>query len=139
VPLAVAGQRPRVDRVHDQPGALQRDDEQVLVGLDRDRDGLDVVGVLGQQPHQLHEPGGSGVDPQPAQDLPVLVHDGDIVVGLGPVDAAGDAQRVFSCSGRAGGAGRARGSMRRPHGSARGAASHQPITIPATGRTTVYI
>jgi len=29
--------------------------------------------------------------------------------------------------------------VRRPNGSARGAASHQPITNPATGRTTVYV
>src|SRR4051794_32670127 len=34
---------------------------------------------------------------------------------------------------------RARGCVRRPNGSARGAASHQPITNPATGRTTVYV
>ena len=53
------------------------------------RDGLfGAVAVLGEQ---LQQPGQAGrvvADPRPGQQLPVAVHQGDVVVVFGPVDPA---------------------------------------------------
>ena len=49
VTLAVARQRLGVDRVDREPGGGERDDEQVLVGLDRHRCRLRIAAVLGDQ------------------------------------------------------------------------------------------
>ena len=55
----------------------------------RYRDGLfGAVAVLGEQ---LQQPGQAGrvvADPRPGQQLPVAVHQGDVVVVFGPVDPA---------------------------------------------------
>ncbi len=90
VPLPVASDRPWVDRKHCQAGCLQRHHDQVLVGLDRDRHRTRVVGVLGEQRHQLPEPGQACVNLASAQNLTALVQDGDVVMRLGPVDPARD-------------------------------------------------
>jgi hypothetical protein len=91
VALPVPGHRTRVDRVDGEPARPQRRDDQVLVGLDRDRNRHRVIAVLSQQRHQLPEPTHPGIDLEAAQDPAGLVHDRDVVVGLGPVDPAGDA------------------------------------------------
>jgi hypothetical protein len=70
---------------------LQRHDERVLVGLDRDRNRRRLVGVLGQQLQQLAVTARSSVDPLTGHDLTLLVGQGDVVMGLSLVDPAGDA------------------------------------------------
>ena len=49
VAFPIAGHRARVDRIHREPGLGQRDDEQVLVGLERDRRVLGAAAVLCDQ------------------------------------------------------------------------------------------
>ncbi|GAB1692835.1 hypothetical protein KRM28CT15_46380 [Krasilnikovia sp. M28-CT-15] len=93
VSFPVTGNRPRVDREHGHPGSLQRHDQQVLVGLDRDRHRSELVGVvdvLGQQGHQAGESGRAGVDPGPSQHTAVGVEYRHVMMLLGPVDTAGD-------------------------------------------------
>ncbi|MDT5366735.1 MAG: hypothetical protein QOC62_1166 [Mycobacterium sp.] len=49
VSFPVAGHRTRVDRIHREASIYQRDDEQALVGLDRDRSVLGASAVFGDQ------------------------------------------------------------------------------------------
>jgi hypothetical protein len=78
VTFPVARHRQRVNRVHGKPGCLQRNHEQVLVRLDRDRHGQDVPGWLtgrevGQQPDELGEPAHPSIDSPAGQQLAVVV------------------------------------------------------------------
>jgi hypothetical protein len=90
VPLPVAGQLQRVDRVHLVAGGDQGLDPRPPVGLDPDHD-LTRLGVLGQVPpdelvqpahasHAFREPGRA----EPAAGLVLDLH---VVVVLGPVVA----------------------------------------------------
>jgi hypothetical protein len=88
MPLEVTGQRLGVDGVDREAGGREGCDEQVLVGLDRDRGLLGVAAVLGDQLEQRREPRKVGGHPPADDDLAVLIDQSDVVVGLGPVDAA---------------------------------------------------
>ncbi len=89
VPVPVAGHRHRVDRVDLAAGAAQAGGQQPARGLDRHRDRvLGAVAVLGQQAQQLGQPGRVVADPAAGQQRAVPVYQGDVVVVLGPVDAA---------------------------------------------------
>jgi hypothetical protein len=52
--------------------------------------------VLGEQGEQLGKPGPVVADPAAGQQLPVLVHQGDVVVIFGPVDPAVHVHDLFS-------------------------------------------
>ena len=93
VPLAIAGHRHRVDRVHRAPGRAQARDQQPARGLDRDRDRvLRGVTRLGQQLEQSPVAFGVVADAPLGHQLPGFVHQCYVVVGLRPVDAARDRQ-----------------------------------------------
>jgi hypothetical protein len=139
VPISVARHRHRVDRVDREPGRLQGDDQQVLVRLDRDRHRQRVIrsaGELGLQRGQLAEAGYTRIDPAASQHPPLVVHDRDVVALLGPVDATGDRQAVLpGCTGQIEPEGTCGDLME----ALNGAASHKPITDPATDGATVHI
>jgi hypothetical protein len=89
VPVAVACHGHRVDREHRPSGGPQAGGQQPPRGLDRDRDRiLGAVAVLGQQGQQAGQSGRVIVDTSPRQQVAALVYQGDVVVVLGPVDAA---------------------------------------------------
>ena len=89
VPVPVAGHRHRVDRVDRAAGGAQARDQQPARGLDRHRDRvIRGVAVLGEQGQQRRQPGRVVADPAAGQQLPVPVHEGDVVVIFGPVDPA---------------------------------------------------
>jgi hypothetical protein len=68
VPVAVAGDCHRVDRVDGAPGGAQAGGQQAARGLDRDRDRVfGAVAVLGEQFQQPGQPGRVVADPQPGQ------------------------------------------------------------------------
>jgi hypothetical protein len=93
VPLAIAGHRHRVDRVHRAPGRAQARDEQPARRLDRDRDRvLRGVTRLSQQLKQSPVALGVVADTPLGHQLPGLVHHRHVVVGLRPIDAARDRQ-----------------------------------------------
>ncbi|NIL75037.1 hypothetical protein RhoFasB10_01129 [Rhodococcus sp. B10] len=89
VPFAVPGDGPRVDRVDGESGVGECDDEQVLVGFDGDRGVLHGAAVRCDQVEQFNESGCTGVDPGAREHCSFGVHDGDVVVDLGPVDPDG--------------------------------------------------
>ena len=88
VPLPVAGQLQRVDRVHLVAGGDEGPHPGAPVGLDPDHD-LGRLGVLGQVPaDELVQPGDAGHalrEPRPAEPAAGLVLDLHVVVVLGPV------------------------------------------------------
>jgi hypothetical protein len=87
VPVAVAGDRERIDGVHPDAGRAQVRHQQPFGGLDRDRDGrVAAVAVDGEQLHQLGEAAGGVLDPGPDDQRAGLVDDHNVVVLLGPVD-----------------------------------------------------
>jgi hypothetical protein len=89
VPVPVAGDGHRVDRVDRAAGGAQAGGQQPAWCLDRHRHGvLARVAVPGEQVQQLREPGRVVADAAAGQQLPVPVHHGDVVVVFGPVDAA---------------------------------------------------
>jgi len=89
VPVPVAGHRHRVDGVDLAAGGAQARDQQPAGCLDRHRHQvIGGVAVLGEQGQQLGEPGRVVADPAAGQQLPVPVHQGDVVVIFGPVDPA---------------------------------------------------
>lgn len=144
VSLPIAGHGARVQRVHGEPGSNERDNEQVLVGLDADRGLLGRTAVLGDQREQLGETGDAGVDPGLADDGAGLVHDSDVVMPLSPVDADGDRCHPLLLVPSTRSDGRTGDEHRDEHGdlmeALNGAASHKPmIWSRATGRATVYV
>jgi hypothetical protein len=52
--------------------------------------------VGGEQVQQLREPGRVVADPAAAQQLPVAIHQGDVMVVFGPVDPAEHVHRLLS-------------------------------------------
>lgn len=89
VAVACGGQR--VDRIHLPPGGLQTGHQQAARSLDSY--GYRLVGavaVADQQFQQGVEAGAVIADPQLGQLGAVLLHQRDVVVVLGPVDAAED-------------------------------------------------
>ena len=89
MPVPVAGDRHRVDGVDLAASGAQARDQQPAGCLDRYRDGLSgAVAVLGEQVEQGGQAGRVVADPAAGQQLAVPVHQGDVVVILGPVDAA---------------------------------------------------
>ena len=89
VPVPVAGHRHRVDGIDLAAGGPQARDQQAAGRLDGHRDRVPGgVAVLGEQAEQLGQPGRVVADPAAGQQLPVPVHDCDVVVILGPVDPA---------------------------------------------------
>jgi hypothetical protein len=99
VPLAIAGHRHRVDRVHRAPGRAQARDEQPARRLDRDRDR--VQGGVTRLSQQLEQPPvalGIVADTPLGHQLPGPVHQRHVVVGLRPIDAARDRQPNLPCS-----------------------------------------
>ncbi len=84
----VAGGSQRVDRIDRPTGRPQRGHEQAVILLDRYCDRiLRGVASLGQQVQQRSEPGGVVADSSASDHRAAVVDDGDIVVGLGPVDS----------------------------------------------------
>jgi len=90
VSLPITRDRPRIDRVDGEPGTGQRHDQQVLVGLDRNRCVRRSAAVLGDQLHDGSKASDVGADPCSGDDLAVVVDQRDVMVGLGPVDSAAD-------------------------------------------------
>jgi len=89
VPVPVAGGRHWVDGADLPAGGAQARDKQPARGLDRHGDQVPgAVAVLSEQVGQLGQPGRVVADPAAGQQLPVPVHQGDVVVGFGPVDPA---------------------------------------------------
>ena len=89
VPVPVAGHRHRVDGVNLAAGGPQARHQQPAGRLDRHRDQvLSAVAVPGEQGQQPGEPGRVVADPAAGQQVPVPVHQGDVVVIFGPVDPA---------------------------------------------------
>jgi hypothetical protein len=129
VPVPVAGHRHRVDGVDLAAGGAQARGQQPAGGLDRDRNRVfSGIAVLGEQSQQGREPGRVVADPAAGQQLAVPVRQGDVVVVLGPVDAAEhihDRPVLLSvslyCSCRS----KPCGTRALPHGRARG--HHHPI------------
>jgi hypothetical protein len=98
VPLAIAGHRHRVDRVHRALGSAQARDEQSARGLDRYRDRI-LRGVtrLDQQLEQSPVALDVVTDAPLGDQLPGSVHQRHVVVGLRPIDAARDRQPNLPC------------------------------------------
>jgi hypothetical protein len=91
VPVPVAGHCLRVDRVDLAVGGAQARDKQPARRLDRYRDRIiRVVAMPGQQARQRRQPGRVIADPAAGQQLPIAIDQGDVVMILGPVDAAED-------------------------------------------------
>ena len=88
MPLPIAGDLDRVDREHLVPRRDQGLHPRTSVGLDADHHVTGIVIIA----ESVCDQGVQGLDPGDAlgqvparQHLPVLVHDLDIVMGLGPV------------------------------------------------------
>jgi hypothetical protein len=90
VAFAITCRGAGIDREHRHASRLQRDHDQVLVGLDSDRHRCRILAVLSEQRHQLAEPTDTSIDLAASENLPVAVHHSDIVLCLGPIDAARD-------------------------------------------------
>ena len=89
VPVPVAGHGHRVDGVDRAAGGAQACGQQPAGGLDGHRDRvIRGVAVLGEQGQQLGQARCVVADAAAGQQLAVPVHQGDVVVVLGPVDAA---------------------------------------------------
>jgi hypothetical protein len=84
VPLPVAGDGHRVDRIDRSSGGTQRGNQQPARGLDGDRDRV-LAGIAGRGQHvgQLGEPLDRFVNPPLRDQFAVLVDDGDVMVALG--------------------------------------------------------
>jgi hypothetical protein len=97
VAFPVAVDSERVDRVDRAAGREEGGDEQAAVGLDRDRDRLvGGVAVVGEQSEQGAVSGEVVSQRSLGHDPSGVVDERDVVVGLRPVDAAGDVH-LFVC------------------------------------------
>ena len=80
VPVPVAGGRHWVDGADLPAGGAQARDKQPARGLDRHGDQVPgAVAVLSEQVGQLGQPGRVVADPAAGQQLPVPVHQGDVM------------------------------------------------------------
>ena len=75
----------RVDRVHLVPSGHQGSDQQSAVRLDADDDLGRIRGVVADQGMELSHAVDPLRDPALGEDRAGLVHDADVVMGLGPV------------------------------------------------------
>jgi hypothetical protein len=107
VAVAVAAGGQRVDRIHLIAGRDQRAQEQAAVGLGPDHDLGRVGDQAGQQLMRRGQPGQYLSHPPGRHDPAALVHDGHIMVGLGPVQP--DKQHPSSSPGSA-----SRSRLRKP-------------------------
>jgi hypothetical protein len=97
IPLAVAGDGHRVDRVDLAAGGAKRGDQEAAGRLDRDWDRVSGgVARLGQHRHQLAEALDGLLDPAPGHARAILIGDRDVMMSLGPVNAARDLQGARS-------------------------------------------
>jgi hypothetical protein len=88
VPIAIARYRHRVDRIDFPSGGAQAGDQQATAGLDGHRDGIiSTVAGVGEQGDQGGEAGCVVADPPLSNQCSLTVDQGEVVVGLGPVDA----------------------------------------------------
>jgi hypothetical protein len=107
VAVAVAAGGQRADRIHLIAGRDQRAQEQAAVGLGPDHDLGRVGDQASQQLMQRGQPGQPLSHPPGRHDPAALVHDGHIMVGLGPVQP--DKQHPSSSPGST-----SRSSLRKP-------------------------
>ena len=97
VPVPVAGHGHRVDGVDGPAGGAQARGQQPARGLDRHRDRvIGGIAVAGEQLEQRDQSGRVVADAPAGQQLPVPARQGDVVVVLGPVDAAEHVHKVSS-------------------------------------------
>ena len=85
MPVAVAGHRERVDRVHPVPGRTQRPHPQAAIGFDANHH---LAGFLGMAGHQLVEPSNarkSFGQPTRRQPRPISIHHVNVVVVFSPI------------------------------------------------------
>jgi hypothetical protein len=93
VPIPIAVDRFRVDRIDPMPSRAQRRDQQPPVSLDRHIDSGELaVQLLGQHRSQLGETGPIVADASTSKQRTGLIDDGHIMVTFGPVDTAVDLQ-----------------------------------------------
>ncbi len=93
VTLAVPSYCHGIDRVDLPAGGAQAGEEQTSCGFDGDGDGVPwIVTGLGEQAEQLAVAFRVIVDVPFGDELTGLVHQGHVMVILGPVDSAGDRQ-----------------------------------------------
>jgi hypothetical protein len=86
VPIAVAADRQRVDRIDLVAGRDERAGQQPTVGLDPDHHLPGHLGMLADQLVQPSDPGQVITDPAPGQDAAILGQDTEVMVSLGPID-----------------------------------------------------
>lgn len=91
--------------------------------------------MVSDQLHEFGEPCDIRADAGPGYGPAVLVHEGDIVMGLGPVDPASD-RHPSPPSIRRCGALSSGGDLME---ALNGAASHKPCTTQLARRVTVYV
>jgi hypothetical protein len=97
IPCPIPRCRQRVDRIDRPAGFAQCSNPQSTIGLDRHRDQmLWTVASSCQQFQQVGESGGVVVDSLPRHRPPGLVDNGDVVMGLCPVDSAVQVQNVIT-------------------------------------------
>ena len=92
VTFPIARDRARIDRIHREPGLDQRDDDQVLVRLDRYRRVIHAAPMLCDQSQQRAESSSPSVDSAACHHDTVLIDQCDVVMGFRPVNPAGNAQ-----------------------------------------------
>ena len=99
VPIPITGHRHRVDRIDPAPGGAQAGDQQATAGLDRHRDRiLSTVAGVGELREQRGETGRVVADPPLGDQRSFAIDQGDVVVGLGPVDTTKHFQDLFLLS-----------------------------------------
>jgi hypothetical protein len=85
MPVAVAADRQRVDRIHLVAGGQQRTHQQPPVGLDADNHLTGILGMPGEQVVQLGHPAQPIGDATLGQHRALLIQQAHVVVALGPV------------------------------------------------------
>jgi len=80
VPFTVTGHRPGINRVHREPRVGQCDNEQVLIGLDRDRRIGGSPAMLGDERQQRGESFSARVNSGATDYLALLVDQGDLMM-----------------------------------------------------------
>jgi hypothetical protein len=95
VPVSVAGDGHRVDRVDLPAGGAQARDEQAAAGFDRDRDRrLGAVTGVGEQLQQQRESVRVVADTSLGDQLAVGVDERHVVMVFGPIDTAEHCQAL---------------------------------------------
>ena len=136
MPLPVASDSQRVDRIDLPTSAPQTRDHQTARRLDRDRDGFVlVVAMLGEYLEQQLIAEVVVDDPPSGQHNPALVNERHVVVVFGPVGPAEHLHSDTTLQIRVGE--KVCGARWRSNGRARGPASQRPFVTSATGRASV--